>query len=98
MMNTAKLLLSEREAAQALGVSSRHLFTLRKRGEIPFVRMGNRVLYPVRALERWIEQQSVCSHAVSTGTETSCGPPRGFRPCRAVWSELAPQHGESERK
>ncbi len=50
-------LLSERQAAALLGISTRHLFGLRKRGEVPYVRLGGRVLYSPEALQRWIEQR-----------------------------------------
>ena len=52
-----KLLLSAREAA-ALSVSERTLFSLTTpRGPIPSVRLGARVLYPVAALQKWIDAQ-----------------------------------------
>jgi len=50
-------LLNERQAAELLGISSRHLFALRKRGEVPFIKLGGRVLYSPSALQRWVEQR-----------------------------------------
>ena len=48
-------LLDETEAAKFLGgVSAKHLFNLRKRGDLPFVRIGTRVMYSRQSLERWI--------------------------------------------
>ena len=43
------------EAARALGISERTLWTWTKEGAIPHVRMGCVVLYPVAELERWLE-------------------------------------------
>ena len=50
-------LLKEREAAALLGISDRHLFSLRKRGEVPYIRLGGRVLYSPEALQKWIERR-----------------------------------------
>ena len=49
-----KLAMSEREAAAAIGVSGRTLYTLRTAGELPYFRVSGRVLYSVVALESWI--------------------------------------------
>jgi hypothetical protein len=55
---TAQLCLTEIEAAKAMGVSSRTLFSLRAAGRVGFLKLGagkqNRVLYPVRELEKFI--------------------------------------------
>ncbi len=54
-----KLLLSAREAATALSISERTLFSrTAPRGSIPAVRLGNRVLYPVDRLREWIATQT----------------------------------------
>ena len=52
-----KLLLTEGEAAKALGVCRRTLWTLRNQGKIPFVRIGKCVRYSVESLKEWIEQR-----------------------------------------
>ena len=53
-------LLDEREAARYLGgVSAKHLFNLRKRGELPYVQVGRRIMYSRAALDRWIEEVQV---------------------------------------
>ena len=41
-------------AAAALSISERTLHTRTKAGEVPHVRVGHRVLYPVDVLEAWI--------------------------------------------
>ncbi|GAB6166209.1 hypothetical protein JCM19992_22090 [Thermostilla marina] len=69
MNDGGKLLLSEREAARALGVSARHLYTLRKRGEVPFVLLGQRVLYSPAALQGWIRERSICGSRTSEGAD-----------------------------
>ena len=43
------------EAAQKLGVSRNHAYEAAKRGEIPLVRIGKRMLVPVVAFERMLK-------------------------------------------
>lgn len=53
---TPKLLLSSREAARALSVSPRTLWSsTAPRGDLPSVKIGRCVRYHVADLERWIE-------------------------------------------
>ena len=49
------LLISVPEAAKTLGISTRTLFDLTKRGEVPCVRIGRRVLYLPMALDVWVK-------------------------------------------
>ena len=59
-LNTApeKLLLSAREAAKSLGICEKTLwnFTV-PRGPISCVKIGSRVLYSPRDLQKWIDSQ-----------------------------------------
>ena len=48
------LLMSERDAAKALSISGRMLAKQRKKGGIPYVRIGRRVLYSRAKLREWI--------------------------------------------
>ena len=50
-----RLSLGAEEAAEALGVS-RTTFDEHVAPELRKVRAGRRVLYPIRELERWLEQ------------------------------------------
>ncbi|MHC4520305.1 MAG: helix-turn-helix domain-containing protein [Planctomycetota bacterium] len=52
------LLLSPREAARALRISERTLFSLTKNGDVPCVRIGRLVRYAPSALQDWIERNS----------------------------------------
>jgi len=56
------LALRPREAAKALGISTRHLWQLTKDGLIPCVRVGSgkrkTVLYPVAELQSWLARQT----------------------------------------
>lgn len=53
-----RLSLRPREAARALGVGERLLWSWTNAGRIPHVRLGRAILYPVPALERWLEEQT----------------------------------------
>ncbi|QDU25887.1 Helix-turn-helix domain protein [Anatilimnocola aggregata] len=52
-----RLLLDARATARRLSISSRTLWTLTNSGQIPFVRVGRRVLYSPTALQAWIAQR-----------------------------------------
>ena len=52
-------LISDKEAAKLLGCSSRHIFSLRKRGELPFTRIGSLIRYRLSDLEAYITRQTV---------------------------------------
>jgi excisionase family DNA binding protein len=51
-----KLLLTIQEAAEALGISQRKLWGMTDSREIPHVRLGRCLRYPVRELEQWINE------------------------------------------
>ena len=53
-----KLALRPRQAADALGIGQRLLWSKTNSGEIPHFRIGRAVLYPIAELERWLIQQS----------------------------------------
>ncbi len=53
------LALRPREAAKALGISERMLWSLTApRGTVPAVRIGTCVLYPVTGLQAWLDRQA----------------------------------------
>lgn len=54
----APLALRPREAAKALGIGERLLWSLTNRGEVPHVRLGRAVVYPVDRLRDWLAQQA----------------------------------------
>ena len=51
------LLVDTREAARLLNISTRTLWTLTARGELPSVRIGRRVLYRVETLREFTQRQ-----------------------------------------
>ncbi|REJ90645.1 MAG: DNA-binding protein [Planctomycetota bacterium] len=54
---TSCLLLTPPQAAEALAISPRKLWSMTASGEIPHVRLGRSVRYPVDDLQRWIDGQ-----------------------------------------
>jgi excisionase family DNA binding protein len=52
------LLLTPRQAAEALAISPRKLWGMTASGEIPSLRIGRLVRYPIDELHRWIDQQT----------------------------------------
>ena len=53
-----RLALRPKEAARALGISARLLWSMTNRGEIPCVRIGRCVTYPVAMLKNWLNEQA----------------------------------------
>ncbi len=51
------LLLTPQQAAEALAISPRKLWGMTASGEIPHIRLGRCVRYPVDDLQRWIDEQ-----------------------------------------
>lgn len=57
------LLLPEPEARRMLGhVSAKTMYNLRKRHELPFVRLGSRIMYTLGGLKSFVERQKGGSH------------------------------------
>lgn len=55
---TPALLLDPPQAAAALSISERKLWELKADGEIPHLKIGSLVRYPVDGLKAWIAAQS----------------------------------------
>lgn len=55
---TTRLALRPREAARALGIGERLLWSMTNRGEIPHARIGRAVVYPVAELQCWLAKQA----------------------------------------
>ena len=54
----ARLLYTPEETRIALGISARKLWSMTASGEIPHVRLGRCVRYPVDDLQSWIDDQT----------------------------------------
>lgn len=58
----AALALRPRQAAEALGIGVRLLWSLTNCGELPHLRLGRAVVYPIDALRAYLAER--CSKAV----------------------------------
>lgn len=54
----ARLAMRPKEAAKALGIGERLLWSMTNRGEIPHLKLGKAVLYPVLELQRWLSERA----------------------------------------
>lgn len=71
------LAMRPREAARALGVSERTLWTWTREGSIPHVRRGALILYPVDALRRWLDEQVKATATPEAAGLVEKAPPPG---------------------
>ncbi len=55
MVITEKLVLSVEEAGRRLGVSRGTAYMLARTGQLPTLRLGKRLVVPVRAIERMLD-------------------------------------------
>lgn len=55
---TPRLALRPKEACVALSIGPRLLWSMTNRHEIPHVRLGRAVVYPVDELRRWLSEQA----------------------------------------
>ena len=53
------LALRPRDAAKALGISERTLWTLTRRGQVPSVKLNRATLYPVESLKQWLRAKAL---------------------------------------
>ena len=53
-----RLALRPKETARALGIGERLLWSLTNRGEIPHVRLGKAIVYPIDELRRYLAEQA----------------------------------------
>lgn len=50
--------LSPTQAAELLGIGRTKLYALIKANQIPHIRIGHRILIPVKELESWLHEQT----------------------------------------
>jgi excisionase family DNA binding protein len=54
----ALLALRPKQAAKALGIGERLLWSMTNNGQIPHVRLGRAIVYPVDELKSWLAEQA----------------------------------------
>lgn len=57
MPSKPTLLLTPKQAAEALAISPRKLWSMTASREIPHLRIGRAVRYPLDSLQQWIDDQ-----------------------------------------
>ncbi len=57
MQNHATLTVTTAEAARLLGISRNLAYEAARRGEIPTIRIGRRILVPIAGLERLLSER-----------------------------------------
>jgi excisionase family DNA binding protein len=57
MLNHEALTVTTAEAARLLGISRNLAYEAARRGEIPTIRIGRRILVPIAALERLLSER-----------------------------------------
>ena len=58
-MNTQRLCLNAKDVSESTGVSLSKIRKLTRCGEIPHIKIGRRILYPVAALDEWLSQNTI---------------------------------------
>ncbi len=66
--NSVSLGLRPREAAKALGIGERLLWSKTNAGEIPHLRIGRAIVYPVDLLQDWLAEQAAKSVKPNKGS------------------------------
>ena len=66
--NDVSLGLRPREAAKALGIGERLLWSMTNAGEIPHLRIGRAIVYPVDMLRDWMAEQATKSAKSQKGS------------------------------
>jgi hypothetical protein len=57
-MNDNRLTISVPEAGRRIGIARCKAYELTRRPGFPVLKIGKRLLVPVAALERWVEEQA----------------------------------------
>ncbi len=57
----APLAVGSQDAAELISISVRHLWSLTKKNQVPHVRLGKRIIYPVEALNQWLVELAMKS-------------------------------------
>lgn len=52
-----KLVYSVQEAAEVLGISKSYMYELARRGEVPALKLGKRLMVPKEKFIKWINEE-----------------------------------------
>ena len=54
-----QLTVNVKQLAEMIGLNESSIYQLTSQRRIPHVKIGRRVLFPVKAVEKWLEEQAV---------------------------------------
>jgi excisionase family DNA binding protein len=77
--------LTSKEAAEYLGISYWLLLELVKRGKLPCTDLGNRKLYRVDSLNKWLDEQEVISMSHLPEETDNCSIEKNFGTLRKIF-------------
>lgn len=66
-MNSNKLCLTAAEISAQTGISLSLVRKLTRCGKIPHIRVGRRILYPLKEIEDWLSQNTISKDGAVNG-------------------------------
>lgn len=49
------------ELGKLIGLSTDTIYTLKSQGRIPYIKIGRRVLFPVKAIRKWLDENTTAA-------------------------------------
>lgn len=66
-MSENKICITAVDLSEKMGLSLSTIRKITKKGKIPYIRVGRRILYPVTEIENWLRQKTVSTTSTSKG-------------------------------
>lgn len=54
-----RLAVNAHELSRLTGLSTDTIYTLKSQGRVPYIKIGRRVLFPVNAIEKWLDENTI---------------------------------------
>lgn len=64
-MSENKICITAVDLSEKMGLSLSTIRNITKKGKIPYIRVGRRILYPVTEIENWLRQKNVSTTSTS---------------------------------
>lgn len=64
-MSENKICITAIDLSEKMGLSLSTIRNITKKGKIPYIRVGRRILYPVTEIENWLRQKNVSTTSTS---------------------------------
>lgn len=68
-MHKDKLCLNASEVSDSTDLSLSMVRKLTCSGEIPYIKVGRRILYPISEIERWLKQNTIAPSSTTKGSD-----------------------------